>query len=323
MIDRRLLSWGLFLILLGAIPLAVRQGLLAEATVARLWTLWPLLLVAAGLGLLLRRTSLEVLGSLLTAATLGLIGGGLIAAGPALPSVACGNEAGGIAFPAREGTLQSEARIRLELNCGELDLSAANGSTWRLDGSDESGRGPRIDASPSHLTIRSDDRDAGLNLLGRRDAWSMTMPTDPDLDLAVTLNAGRMTGRLAEASLGDARFELNAGELRLDLAGAEQLRRLELEMNAGTARVNLPELTFTGRFNLNAGTLDFCAPDGAGLRIRSSGALQSDNFADRGMTQSGNTWETAGFNDASVRIELEINANAGSLNLNPTGGCDA
>src|SRR5438552_3997493 len=56
-LDRRLAGWGVFLVLLGAIPLLVRQGVLTTDMVARAWTLWPLLLIAAGVGLLLLRSS--------------------------------------------------------------------------------------------------------------------------------------------------------------------------------------------------------------------------------------------------------------------------
>ncbi|MFL5680245.1 MAG: LiaF transmembrane domain-containing protein, partial [Chloroflexota bacterium] len=92
-IDRRLLGWGVFLVLLGGIPLAVRQGLLSAESVARAWTLWPLLLVAIGLGLMLRSTRFQALGTLLTAAIAGVIAGGLLASG-FIPFGTCGDRNG-------------------------------------------------------------------------------------------------------------------------------------------------------------------------------------------------------------------------------------
>src|SRR4029079_17884090 len=53
-LDRRLLGWGIFFVLLGAIPLAVRAGLLDRALVGQWPLLWPVLLIGWGLGLLLR-----------------------------------------------------------------------------------------------------------------------------------------------------------------------------------------------------------------------------------------------------------------------------
>jgi hypothetical protein len=54
-IDRRLLGWGLFLIIVGAIPLLVRGGYLDEALIDDWPSLWPLLLIGWG-SLVLRRT---------------------------------------------------------------------------------------------------------------------------------------------------------------------------------------------------------------------------------------------------------------------------
>jgi hypothetical protein len=47
-VNRSLLGWGVFLIVLGAVPLAVREGLVSEDVVANAWQLWPLVLVGAG-----------------------------------------------------------------------------------------------------------------------------------------------------------------------------------------------------------------------------------------------------------------------------------
>ncbi len=65
-IDFRLIGWGVFLVLVGVVPLAVSQGWIPDDL--RWWELWPLILVGAGVGLLLRRTSFAPLGGLIVAA---------------------------------------------------------------------------------------------------------------------------------------------------------------------------------------------------------------------------------------------------------------
>ena len=52
-VRRGFLGWGVFLILAGAVPLAVRAGYLDDDQVGRLWTLWPLILIGIGVGLIL------------------------------------------------------------------------------------------------------------------------------------------------------------------------------------------------------------------------------------------------------------------------------
>src|SRR4051812_43951084 len=80
-LDRRLLGWGLFFILLGGVPLAVREGWLPADVISRWPSLWPLILIGLGLALLLSRSRAALIGTLIVAVTLGLIGGSLIGTG--------------------------------------------------------------------------------------------------------------------------------------------------------------------------------------------------------------------------------------------------
>ena len=80
-INRGLLSWGVFLIVAGLIPLAVRAGWLSASQIAGWWNLWPLVLIGIGVGLVLTRTPFEVLGSVLVAGTFGLMLGAVLAIG--------------------------------------------------------------------------------------------------------------------------------------------------------------------------------------------------------------------------------------------------
>src|SRR5215213_9740478 len=98
-LDRRLLGWGLFFIIVGAIPLATRAGYLDPELVGRWPSLWPLLLIGFGLGLVLRRTAIDWLGGAVTAVVFGVMGGGLLSsafAGAPI-STGCGGERAGTA----------------------------------------------------------------------------------------------------------------------------------------------------------------------------------------------------------------------------------
>ena len=50
-IDRRLVGFGLFLITVGTVAVAVRQGVLSEEIAGRAWSLWPLILIGIGLSI--------------------------------------------------------------------------------------------------------------------------------------------------------------------------------------------------------------------------------------------------------------------------------
>ena len=53
-VNRARLNWGIFLIVLGAMPLAYNQGIVSSSTLAEAWRLWPLILVGLGLYFLIR-----------------------------------------------------------------------------------------------------------------------------------------------------------------------------------------------------------------------------------------------------------------------------
>src|SRR6476659_8907692 len=165
-IRRGFLGWGVCLILAGSVPLAVRSGYLSEDQVGRLWTLWPLILVGIGVGLILRRTRFDFLGGVIVAATFGLMVGGLLSSGIGTFSTgACGATGGTTAFPPRDGTFAtSTGSIDVETECGSVTIAAAAGNGWRVEGQDADGVGPDIEATEATLRVRPRD-DGGNPLL--------------------------------------------------------------------------------------------------------------------------------------------------------------
>ncbi|MBM4407230.1 MAG: DUF4097 domain-containing protein [Chloroflexi bacterium] len=322
-LDSRFLNWGLFFIVTGAVPLAVQQGLLGRDIAVRAWQLWPLLIVAAGVGLLLRRTTLEFLGGVIVAVTFGAMLGGVIAVGAELSEIgrSCGSGETR-AFASQQGSLGGSARVRVDLNCGDVNVGTAAGSGWTLSGSSTDGELPRISSGSDRLTIESKNQ-GGVFFFGpsHRDSWTVTLPTDPTIDIEAELNAADARFALTGARLGRTEMNLNAGSLRLDLTDFT-LSRLDVHVNAGSARMTFPASGFSGSLEVNAGSIAFCVPEGVGLRISTNANITgSNNFDQRGLSRSGSTWETANFSGAASRIDLTSNANAASLTLNPEDGC--
>jgi len=234
-VRRGFLGWGVFLILAGAVPLLVRSGVLTDDQVARLWTLWPLILVGIGVGLLLSRTRYGFLGGLIVAATFGLMVGGLLSTGVSTISTgSCGSGAATTAFPTRDGSFNgASAEVTVQLNCGTLKVTAAQGSAWRVEGHDRDGAGPEIDADDVSLQVRPRDRtDAPFAFFGQRDDWTVTLPGGPTIDLNLKLNAGSSTAMLGGATIGIVDIDLNAGASTVNLSEVAAIERLEGEQVA-------------------------------------------------------------------------------------------
>lgn len=324
-IDRGLLRWGVFLIVLGAVPLAVRGGYLDADTVRRAWELWPLVLIGIGLGLMLQRTRAAVVGGLVVAITFGLMGGALLAVGINGSFGGCGFGVGsgdGTPFATRTGTFGTTANVELDLNCGELAVTPGSGSGWSLAGSGTTADGPDVTIAADRLRVRTTERTGfDVNRAGQR--WQITLPSDPSLNLNVSVNAGSAKVDLAGAHVPTVSASVNAGDIRLDLSRAAAVGTLDASANAGSLTVSLPAASLTGSVSANAGSVQLCVPDGVGLRLRDSdSALSSNNFGDRGLTRNGQTWTSAGYGTSTVKIDLSTSANLGSITLNPEAGCD-
>ena len=287
-IHRGFLGWGIFLILAGAIPLAVRAGYLSDDQLWNVGNLWPLILVGIGVGVLLSRTRYGFLGGFIVAATFGVIVGGLLAGNVGGIDLGCGSTRGTTAFETRQGSFGGgSASVDIELSCGDLSVAVAPGSDWRVEGADRDGTGPDMTADNDSLRLKTRDRDRGpFGALSERGNWRVTLPDGPRLDTQLTLNAGSSTVNLSGASVGRFATTLNAGSTTIDLGTVRQIDGIEVQVNAGSIALTLPNLSVSGSLHVNAGSVELCAAPGAGLRIRTNDSIiASYDFA--GLEKSG------------------------------------
>jgi hypothetical protein len=324
-IHRDLAGWGVFFVVAGGVALAVQLGLIPSTVLDRWWSFWPLLLVGIGLGLMLTRTSLEMLGGLIVSGTLGLMAAGILTSGFGgigdLPSGVCGSGGGGTPFEPHRGRFDGDASVRIELDCGTVQVDTTGDDTWTVDGVDDAGSGPQVEADAQSLQVAPPDRDFGT-FVGERDRWVVRLPTANRLDLQLRVNAGSAVANLGGARLGVADVELNAGQATVDLRDSSSVDELKIGLNAGTLGLYLPRVSTTGSIEANAGSVRMCAAEGVALRLRTDDSvLSAYDFGSAGLVQNGDTWETPGYDTAVTRIELRIQANAGSIRLDPQEGC--
>jgi hypothetical protein len=328
-VDRRLLNWGVFLVLLGGVPLAVAQGWIPRDTVANAWELWPFILIGAGIGLLLRRTPLRGLGGIIVAATFGTILGAILAVGVGgigdigIGSLGCGPAADGAPQILHEqGTFPgSSGQVMLAANCADVEIAPASGAGWSVVVRGTDNARPTVASSGDTLEIRS--APSRFVLAPRRSTWQVDLGTDTRLDLQVDVNAGRATIDTGTAVLSRLAFTGNAvGGTLLDLSRS-RVDALEAQVNAGDVAIRLPAgADLTGGVSANAASVRLCAAPGVGLRLLVDGNVTaSNNYADAGLTKAGNAWVSEGYASATTKIDLETTGSAVSFTLNPKDGC--
>ena len=228
-IDRRLLGWGVFFILVGAIPLAVRGGYLDAEQVSSWPSLWPVLLIGWGLGLLLRRTPVEWIGGAhrrgrarphgRRRARVGLRGH------PDGERLRRRRPGHGLRGPARARS-RTGGQLNVEFNCGTLTIAA--GRRHRLERRGH--RRPRPGPAGRGERDPGVDRDARRRLLpGQRAEHVERRRPDAQRSSASASRStpGEGTADLRGASVTSASLTVNAGSFRLDLANAARGRRRE------------------------------------------------------------------------------------------------
>ncbi len=315
---RGLLNWGIFLICLGAVPLAVQLNVIDRDMAASLLRLWPLILIGIGLGIMLRFSRAAALGGILTAATFGMLFGVFLAAGFPSFAAACSGDSNGTPIT-RTGTATGSMDLNVELTCGEMTVSRAAGGTWTVDvtAGDET---PTIESSGSSLRLRSVTGARWPLGTDTREAWHVTVPAETSLTGNITVNAAKIVATLGNGPVGAINVTYNAADGRLDFGGASAAT-LNGTLNASTIGVILPDGSFIANVTINASTLNLCSAADTGLRITYDDTLSSNNFAGLGLTQSGKTWQSANYSTATSRAEIHITANVSTTNLNPAGGC--
>ena len=319
--NRNLIGFGLFFIVFGAFLLGVRQGWIPTEIAERSWQLWPVLLIAAGLSMIFAGRPGARLGGLVAAVCLGAMAGGLVAAGGGL-QIGCGGDDASTPFGRESGDLPDAAQVRISFHCGDLTVDTAPGRSWSVEGASGDGKPPTIRRETDGVGFEAADSPGVFDFPGTREQWDITLPTDPTIDLDVELNAGAGTLTLRGAHLGSIDATVNAGSLRIDLRDVAAASTLDGTVNAGSAVVWLADLPLEGDVTVNAGSLSICAPEDVGLRLTTGdNPISSNNFEEAGLVRSGDAWETPGFATAPIRIALDVQANAGSVSLNPHQAC--
>jgi len=312
---RGFLFWGIFFTVLGAIVLADRQGWIDASQWREIGRLWPLIIIAVGVLFLVARTQIALVGTIAAALILGGLAGAGLAGGTGLFAGMGDCVPGGsqtFEHASESGSLSGPASVELQLNCGSLNLAAAHGESWSVDASYR-GAAPQISATGTSLVVRTPENGS------RRQEWEVTVPADRVERVGLQSNAADGTLDLTGSELASLNLEANAGELSV-VAEASSIRRLELSMNAGRARLTVGGPVKSGRLSVNAGAIDLCVPPSAELSLDVAEQLTfATNLEDSHLTKNGTVWHRAG--SGGPAIDLSIEGNAASFNLNPAGGC--
>ena len=317
-VSRGRLNWGVFLIVLGGVPLAYHMGAISSSALGEVWRLWPLIIVGIGLGFILSRTPAFFLGGTVVAICLGLVLGSAFAIGP---DVGCGGDGQGSHATSQSGSFQGSTAVELDLQCGTATVTTSSDPQWHVDATTSGGDAPQVISSASRLQVGS-TKTTHWSFGRGKDTWRVQLPAGTGIDLTSNIDMGDARFNLGAADLATARFNLNLGSIHVDLTGTK-VGNLNVNTNLGAAYVTLDGSSdLTGHLETNLGSLKVCLPDGLGARVTSTDSLSSVEFAGAGMVRVGNAWQTPNYGSAAHRADLTVDTSLGRLHFSNAGGCN-
>ncbi len=280
---------------LGLILLGQNLGWVREDIWLSLLRLWPLILVAAGIDLLIPRRS--IWGTLLSLVlVVAVFAGGFWLSGVAL---------GGV----REGLVEtvsiplakaSRAEIHFNPPVAALELGALSGSQAVVEGTVPRGGYGRVhtESSVSGSTAQVEVTATGAYIIpafGPRDeTWRFGLTPDVPLDLEVSMGLG-----MVEADLTG-----------LDIAS------LDVEMGIGQLVITLPaEGSFSGNVSGAIGQTVIVIPDGTAVRIRMTTAIGGMRTPDggRSIDVGDKEYTSPNYGTAQNQIDLQIEQAIGAI----------
>ena len=313
---RPFLYAGVFLVAIGGIGFAADAGSVDTTVLTTIVRLWPLAIIAIGAALALRRTSLALPAGLAAAVMPGLLIGSGFAALPRITDH-CGSSAALVDAGTQQGTFSQPAAVSIETGCGSVVVGAAAGRGWQVRASNTTGEAPDVVANLDALTITPGQPGWDLLTGGRHD-WQVTLPTQLGA-LSVVANAGRANIGLAGATLETLVVDANLADVAVDLSSTE-IGQVVAIVNLGHASVVLPPGSdMEVRLDVDAGDIDLCVPQDAGLHVSNRGSPRTFTF--EGVRQSGGDWLSPRYDTAAYRFEIVASVNVGSIDINPVGGC--
>ena len=287
------LTWPILLIVVGSLLLLDQVGILALSW-ARLWRLWPLVLVLIGLEMVLGRSRAGVLAYFMLASVLivGVVG--------LAPSAWSGLKRSGMRYLSYDGRGVDAATVRIEMGVGELEVSPLEDSSMLYE-ADVSYDKQRTDVG---ATVTRDGARAEVLLKSTHHGWSPWGGRALD-KWRVRLNSG-VPIRL-DVSSGVNRARLDLGHLALT--------RLDLRMGVGDVELALSD---TGPYHAyidgGVGRLDIRIPSEIEARIRVDGGLGDVKIGPR-FRRAGRYYATAGYDASPEAIDVDIDGGIGVISV--------
>ncbi len=306
--------WPIVFISAGVLLLLSNLGYLPPLSWGVVWRLWPLLLVALGIDLLIGRRS--VIGAIFSTIAVVLLIGGIVVLALLAPSIpAVSDWIGPLELPTWirpefetrhvEYPLQGveQAKVYIDWSSVPGYLSALEDSPNLIEGDIDYRGQLTFDASVvgGRANVKLDSSFFGLWSFGDQSGkrWDVRLSPEVSLDL---------------------RLDTGSGPCDFDLTGL-QISKLVLDAGSGPIDLTLPSgSTFEAEIDGGSGSITIVLPESVGARVEldaGSGPFNPDERFElvRGKRYGDGVWETDNYGTAEHTITLKIDQGSGTVNI--------
>ena len=298
---------GAILISAGVVLLFNTMDYLSWSVWFRIFSLWPVILVAIGIELLFKRTLLSFLTLISPLLFLAAILGPAFVFDSYLGVI--GKTSQTYHFSQDLDSALTEAGLSVRLNTGDLVVSSGTGKLISTE-LDYFEREPIVTYEISNLDSSAQLRVRDLER--RRLEWNFSK--------------GRFRGawdrknweiRLTERIPIDLTVYVKTGDADLDLSGLK-VRMLDLETRTSDARIRIGNLVdeVSARIESRASKVSLSLPKGMALRIKNHSNLSSASFSWFTLKETDDGYETPDFDQATRKLTLYLEGSLTRLKIN-------
>ena len=317
------------LITVGIVWLMINNGIIPIENTYRLIPLWPLVLVIAGVGLILRRIWWPLNGLLWAATAVGVVA--VMLNPPAfLPKSNLSAQLKHETISEPVGSAKS-ATTQLDLSVYSSQISALPASSTDLISADVNHIGTInfVTTGTDQKTVQlGEDFSSGFMrfdwlMTGQVDPWKIGLTPNIPLRLKINSGTGASALDLTGLKLESLTIDGGTGSSRITLPQSSSRFPFKFDIGTGSVSITVPDDT---AFDLNVdggtGSLIIFLPEGAGVQVDvRSGGIGSLNLPGFNKVRGGESrdkegvWENDAYASADYPINIILDIGTGSVNI--------
>lgn len=285
---------GILLVTVGIIWLFFSLDILPWSVLMNsLFTLWPLLLVAAGVSVIFRSNPIVRVGTWIVLLGV-LIGYGLLFGDKVEEKI----------------TLVDDEQIvvekRAEILTGNADFDLG-GATLRL-GSDDSAllqvvhsglpveHNVKYDNGNTHANVKVNTEN-NPRLFIKNPKSELDIALNKDVTWNIDLDVGAVNGTLDLSDLMVEKVDMDSGAVNMDLIFGSRLPQTFFKIDAG------------------ASNIDVIVPKDAGVKLNMDGVIKNTQYSGLNMVDKGSYSVSENYDTAAVKIDLDVDMGVGKFSV--------